>query len=114
MIVGGTHWVSGWVGSSSIVFNLDSFYEGSQPILTYFNYTYVDEAYASIPVAQARVKYNYDSIVSANIIIHEFVPDNYSKDWTRGYINMNFSATLMNSLGDSVNITNGKICMRFQ
>jgi hypothetical protein len=114
MLVSAQNHVQGWVGSSHLVISLDSLYQNTKPVVSHFFYIYVDEPYASIPVDQARAKYSYDSIVASSIVIHEFVPDNYSKDWQRGYINMNFSATLMNSLGDSVNITNGKICQRFQ
>jgi hypothetical protein len=114
MVISAQHRVQSMYGNSHILFYLDSLYSASSHLLSYMSFHIKDEKVVSLPREEARRLYYYDSIVSSNIVIHEFVPDNYSEDWQRGYINMNFSATLMNGIGDSVNITNGKICMRFQ
>jgi len=114
MIIRAKQCLDTYVGITSINIVLDSLYLETKPKDVKIMYRNVTELYASMPREQAQILYDFDSVLTSSIIINEFVPENYSQDYTGGYINMSFSATLMNGVGETVEITEGKICQRFQ
>ncbi len=56
----------------------------------------------------------YDSIISTKVYVTGFVEDNYSADFTNGYVEGTFEFIQYNDqLKDTAYITNGRFCMRF-
>ncbi len=73
------------------------------PPLMKSNYTYMGDSNLT----------DYDSTLSGSVVITGFTEDNYSADFTNGYVEGRFEFTQYNEqLKDTAYITNGLFCMR--
>ncbi len=76
---------------------------------------YSDSTFTSIIYYRSETgSVDYDSTLSGQVSITGFVEDNYSADFTNGYVEGRFEFTQYNDqLKDTAYITNGRFCMRF-
>ncbi len=58
--------------------------------------------------------YDYDSILSGQVNVTGFTEDNYSADFTNGYVEGRFAFTVTDTaFSDTMRVTDGRFCMRF-